>query len=98
MSYARRTDENHAAIRDALRGVPGVYVQDVSMYPGLGFDLIARYQYGAPVFLEIKTGPKVRLEPSEVKARDKYGDHWARVESFEDGLRALGIATERPPF
>jgi hypothetical protein len=52
--YARRTDDNHAAIRDALGDVPGLYVQDVSALPGLGFDLLCNFRGGPPMFLEIK--------------------------------------------
>lgn len=49
----RRTDGNHAAIRDALRDVPGVYCQDVSAVAGLGFDLLCNVRGGPPAGVAI---------------------------------------------
>jgi hypothetical protein len=96
--YARKIDGNHAEVRDALRGVPGVRVKDVSMHAALGFDLIVVYQDGPPHLLEVKPPGRVKLTDSERGARAMYGDFWHCVQTFEDGLRALGIATERSPF
>ena len=97
MTYARKVDVNHGTIRDLLRKVPGVYVQDVSAAAGLGYDLIVRYQYGPPHLFEIKQ-PKAKLTESESKAARAYGDYWHRVETFEGALVALGISADRPPF
>jgi hypothetical protein len=89
--HARRTDDNHSEIRDALRDVPGVYCHDVSAVAGLGFDLLCNFRGGAPVFLEVKQ-PATRndLTKSERKARDHWGDAWHVVTSLEEALRALG--------
>ncbi len=55
MRRAAKTDTNHAEIRDGLRHVFGpAAVQDVSMYSGLGFDLIAVTR-GRLMLLEVKT-------------------------------------------
>ena len=55
MRYAARTDSCHAEIRDGLRDVFGSdAVQDVSMYPRLGFELIAVTR-GRLMLLEVKT-------------------------------------------
>ena len=94
--YARKVDNNHAEIRDMLRRIPGVYIQDVSAASGLGFDLIARYQERPPMFLEIKNGS--RLTDSEKRARAQYGAYWRQVTTFEEALAALGISTESAPF
>lgn len=94
--HARKVDGNHAAIRDGLRRVPGVYVQDVAAAPGLGFDLIARYQDGPPLFLEIKNGSP--LTDSEKRARARYGQYWHAVTTFDEALFVLGIDTKPAPF
>ena len=93
---ARKVDGNHGEIRDSLRRIPGVRVQDVSAASGLGFDLIARYQDAPPLFLEVKNGSG--LTDSEKRARAMYGEYWHRVTTFEEALAALGISTERAPF
>lgn len=98
MGYARKVDTNHGFIRDLLRKVPGVYVQDVSAAAGLGYDLIVRYQLGPPHLFEIKGDAKSKLTESESKAARAFGDYWHRVETFEGALVALGIDGERPPF
>lgn len=84
--FARRTDANHADIRDGLRDC-GVYVQDVSALPGLGFDLIARRGEGPPIFLEVKA--RSGLTVSEWQARDAYGRYWQEVHSIDEALAAL---------
>ena len=90
MTYARKVDTNHAAIRDGLRQVFGpAAVQDVSMYRGLGFDLIV-YAGGAIAFLEVKPPRKVtHLTESEQAARERYGNIWRVVTTLEDALEAL---------
>lgn len=88
---ARRTDDNHAEIRDALRDVPGVYCHDVSAVAGLGFDLLCNFRGGPPVFIEVKR-PATRndLTDSERRARDHWGDVWRVVTDVDEALRALG--------
>jgi hypothetical protein len=90
--YARRTDENQAAIVQALRDVPGLYVQVVSDLPGLGFDLLCNYRGGRPVFIEIKN-PEARpsLTESERRARDHWGSYWHMVTTLDEALAALGV-------
>lgn len=90
MRYAAKVDGNHAAIRDGLRAVFGdEAVQDVSMYPRLGFDLIAVAR-GRLLLLEIKPPRKAtKLTDSELAARARYGDYWRVVTSFEEALEAL---------
>ena len=97
MTYARRTDSNHADIVAALRRVPGVHVQDVSSCPSFGADLIVRYQERAPMLLEIKSTARSPLTASEKTARRAYGPYWARVETFEQALEAIGISAEPAP-
>lgn len=88
---ARRTDDNHAEIRDDLRDVPGVYCQDVSAAVGLGFDLLCNWRGGPPMFLEVKRPDKRHeLTDSEKRARDHWGDAWHVVTTTDEALRALG--------
>lgn len=96
--YARRTDENHAEIRDQLGDVPGVYVQDVAALPGLGFDLLCNYLGGPPVFLEIKRPKNAEpLTASERRARDHWGAYWHRVTTLAEALAALAVPLESQP-
>lgn len=90
MRRAAKTDANHAEIRDGLRDVFGPdAVQDVSMYSGLGFDLIAVAR-GGVVFLEVKQPRQItRLTDSERTAKARYGRHWRCVSSLEEALKAL---------
>jgi len=88
---ARRTDDNHSEIRDALRGVPGVYCQDVSAVAGLGFDLLCNVRGGPPVCLEVKRADtRHDLTDSEQRARDHWGAAWHVVTSLDAALLALG--------
>lgn len=96
--YAKKVDGNHAEIRDNLRAIPGVYVQDVAAAAGLGFDLIVRYQDAPPVFMELKAGPKEPLTDSERRASKRFAGYWYRVESFEAALAVLGISADKAPF
>ena len=90
MRRAAKVDENHGQIRDGLRCVFGpASVQDVSMYSGLGFDLIAVAR-GRVMFLEVKQ-PKqaTRLTESEQDARARYGPLWRVVTTLDEALEAM---------
>ena len=88
--YAAKVDSNHADIRDGLRAIFGrEAVQDVSMYSGLGFDLIACCR-GRVAFLEVKQpGKATRLTESEAAARARYGEYWRVVTTLEEALGAV---------
>lgn len=90
MRRAAKTDTNHAEIRDGLRHVFGpAAVQDVSMYSGLGFDLIAVAR-GRLMFLEVKPPRKAtKLTESEQDARARYGDHWRVVTTLDEAIGVL---------
>ena len=90
MTRARKTDVNHAAIRDGIRAVFGPdAVQDVSMYSGLGFDLIAVAR-GRVMFFEVKQPKTVtRLSESEHAARRRYPGVWRVVTTLDEALEAL---------
>lgn len=97
MPYARKVDVNQGEIINLLRAIPGMYVQVTSHYSGLGFDAIARWQDGAPHFLEIKAAHKAKLTDSERQAKARYPGYWHRVETFEDALGVFGISAEAAP-
>ncbi len=90
MRRAAKVDVNHAAIRDGLRAVFGAAaVQDVSMYSGLGFDLIAVAR-GRIALLEVKPPRKAsKLTDSELAARVRYAGFWHVVTTLEEALEAL---------
>lgn len=94
--YARRTDGNHAAIRDALRKVPGLVVVDTHAL-GDGFPDLALGWRGRWVLVEIKDPAKPpsarRLTPDEEKfhrAAQAGGLPCFVVETVEDCLRVIG--------
>jgi len=85
-----KVDTNHAAIRDGLRAIFGPdAVQDVSMYGGLGFDLIAHAR-GRLALLEVKPPKRAtRLTDSELAARARYGDYWRCVTTLEEAIAVM---------
>lgn len=93
--YARRVDANHGTVKDRLQG-EGFQVQDVSMYPGLGFDLIVTTMDdgGGPVwFLEVKDGDKPpsarKLTDSELEAKARYPQQFRLVNSPDEAVEAV---------
>ncbi len=97
MRYATKVDINHGEIRDGLRAVFGDdAVQDVSMYPRLGFDLII-YAGGAVAFLEVKQPRKAtKLTESEQDARRRYGNLWHVVTTLEEALELMSPGRQSP--
>lgn len=98
MRYAKRVDDNHAAIVRLLRSVPGVVVRDTSAF-GDGFsDLMVIHRH-ALYFVEVKDGSKVpsarRLTPAEEEFKAflsrALGVSYEVVESREDALRMVGV-------
>jgi len=86
----RRTDANHAAIRDGLRGIPGVSVQDTSQYPGMLDLLVGRA--GHTYRLEVKVPGKVpRFTKAETELLLSWTGHAAVVTTLEEALREIGL-------
>lgn len=87
--YARRTDRNHAAIRDGLRAILGAEnVRDTSRY-GDGFPDLMAY-LNSLWFIEIKW-PGEKQTPAEVEMQEFMRDNYIIAESLEDALRQLGL-------
>lgn len=88
-----RIDNNHQAVRDALRCV-GACVIDVAQYAGLGCDLIAGYK-GTLYLIEVKAPGKInKLTVSEQMLQGRM-QHLAGVtlhivDSVEAALKAIG--------
>lgn len=74
MRYAKRTDDNHAAVRDRLRElVPGATVRDLSG-AGAGIpDLLVGYA-GQNFLFEIKDGSKSPSKRKLTRAQVKFFD------------------------
>lgn len=98
MRRAARTDANHAAVKNALRGI-GCYVVDCS-HVGAGFpDLVCAWR-GKWVFLEVKDGAKApsarKLTPeqtifhAEAKAK---GCRVHVVTSADEAIKAMQAET-----
>ena len=93
MSYGKRTDSTHAAIRTALRQA-GATVWDTSGSAHTlggrgGPDLVAYRQGTGYVALWVKT-PGGKCTPSEQAAINR-GDPLLFVESIEQALQAIGV-------
>lgn len=92
---ANRTDENHAAIRDAMRGT-GAFVVDCS-HVGAGFPDFLVFFRGSCIPVECKDGAKSpsrrKLTPDQV---DFHAEALARgvsiavVKTVDEALAALG--------
>ena len=94
MSYAKRTDANHAEIRDALRkaGYPVLDLSGCGMgIPDLSVLVDANRKIS--IFLEVKDGSKPpsarKLTDAEVKFSEFNGWNTAVVTSFEDAVKAI---------
>lgn len=92
MRHGRR-DANHAAIRDGLRGVLGQKNVLDTADLGEGFpDLVCAWR-ARTYLLEVKSGPKAKLEPKQAALMAEWrGDVFVRVESLDEALAAIGIA------
>ena len=93
--YRRRKDGNHPTLMRQLMDVPGVFVQDVSRFPGLGFDLIVTCHSRRPGFIllvEIKRekDPSALTE-SELRARASLGENWLEASTIEPILERLRL-------
>lgn len=98
---ARRTDANHAAVRDALRAV-GAVVADLSDV-GEGVPDLAVAWDGMWYLVEVKDGQKPpsarRLTPAQVRFIETAWTQKAPVyvvESVEQALRVIGLAWDGP--
>lgn len=96
--FARRVDDNHAAIRRALELVPGCHVWD-SSHAGSGLpDLLVTYRH-ALWFVEVKNPAQVpskrKLSPAEVEFKafvDRaLGVAYVVVETVDQALLAMGV-------
>ena len=93
MTYAKRTDGNHAEIRDGLRQA-GYNVLDLSK-AGQGVpDILAVAKCGASVFMEIKQ-PGCKLTDAERKFHTTYTGLIFVVFSLEDALEKLEAIDRR---
>jgi hypothetical protein len=92
MRHAKRTDQNHAAIRDGLRAA-GFEVRD---YSGAGFgipDLAVKIGANSCLWLEIKDGNKSKSKQKLTTAEENWFD-WngfnsRKVNSLESALAAI---------
>ena len=84
---ARRTDANHAEIRDSLRAC-GYQVIDLSAV-GHGIpDLLVVSKTGQIVLIEVKA-PKGRMTPAEDKFHAEFNGPLAVVRSVEAALQVM---------
>ena len=88
--YARRTDDNHAAIRDGLRAPElGYEVIDRSNIGRGEPDLMVKTrQYQRPLWVEIKM-PGEHLTAAESTFFEFWGDCCIMVTSIEDAINQI---------
>lgn len=98
MRHAKRTDANHAAIRDGLRQARW-RVDDLSGAGCGAPDLVVELAPGRPHFLEIKDGAKPLSAQKLTKAQERWHSYcWqitSKVRSLEEAIEALTWAKER---
>lgn len=98
MRHAKRTDANHAHIRDGLRSL-GWDVADLSAAGGGIADLAVAVAPGMPHFLEIKDGGKPLSAQALTPAQEKWHALcWritSKVRNLEEAIAALEHARAR---
>lgn len=96
--YARKTDANHSAIRDALR-LRGWRVDDLSGAGGGVPDLVVAISPGVAHFLEIKDGAKPLSKQKLTKAQEQWHSYcWqitSKVCNLDEAITALEWAKNR---
>jgi|SRR5688572_7242192 len=92
-TVGRKPDGNHAQVRDGLKAIPGMVVQDTTQTGG-PLDLLCSYK-GRLRFIEIKDGslpPSAReLTDKEYEFISRFPEHCAIALCLDDALRAMGV-------
>lgn len=93
MRYAKRTDDNHAEVREGIRSaLKGVSVFDASGAGSGCPDLIVGYR-GRTYLFEIKDPRKPpskrKLTPAQVEFFDNWQGHAAKVESAAEAVASI---------
>lgn len=93
--FARRVDDNQAAIVSALRQM-GATVQSIAAVGAGAPDLLVGYR-GTNWLLEVKDGAKVpskqKLTPAEREWHDQWRGHVTIVRSVADALAVLRVTS-----
>lgn len=88
MRHAKRTDTNHAEIRDGLRDL-GHEVADFSHVGGGVADLAVRISETMVLWLEVKRDKKEKLTPAEVIFKMFWFDYYRVVTSVDEAHQAI---------
>ena len=83
---AARIDENQPKI------VKELLAKGISVQPGMD-DILVGYK-GRTYWIEIKTGPKAALKPSQVRLMDEWKGHYMIAWSTEMILTAIGYEAD----
>lgn len=90
MRHAKRTDENHADIRDALRKL-GHKVYDYSRVGGGVADLAVKITPTMSVWLEVKKDKKESLTDKEVIFKMLWFDVYHVVTNIDEAIAAINF-------
>lgn len=88
MRHAKRTDENHAEIRDGLRKL-GHDVFDFSHVGGGVADLAVKVSPTMSIWLEVKRDKKEKLTDKEIIFKMLWFDVYHVVTSVEEAVKAI---------
>lgn len=88
MRHAKRTDENHAEVRDGLRA-QGYEVYDFSAVGGGVADLAVKISTTMSVWLEVKRDKKEKLTDKEVIFKMLWFDCYRVVTSIDEAVAAI---------
>jgi hypothetical protein len=86
--HAKRTDENHASIRDGLRA-QGYEVCDFSAVGGGVADLAVKISPTMSVWLEVKRDKKEKLTDEQVIFKMLWFDCYRVVTSVDEAVAAI---------
>jgi hypothetical protein len=88
-----RRDRDHNALTAELRRLGIQYIDIHNNGGGMGDVLAAHVYTGDAVFIELKSSPKDKLTPAEVKFSEMFPNNWIRADSVDEALSFLGITT-----
>lgn len=94
MRHAKRTDVNHAEIRDGLRAL-GYEVFDFSAAGDGVADLAVKITPTMSIWLEVKKSKKEKLTDKEVIFKMLWFDVYRVVTSVEEAVEAIKYAQEK---
>ena len=87
MSYARRVDANHAAVKEVFVRMLGDHVTDTSRWGEGAGDLLVTGKI--TVFIETKASEKKKFTDAQIKFQQRHPGLVRRCNSVEDAMKIV---------